>query len=436
MPDYTSLFEIFGVYARAFTQFRNLAQRNLTFSAGGETFRSLDKLREEFVNVLNDAPGERDRLDAAALLSEAARVVRGWESQLETSLDAFVGEGVADELNVSGASREAVLGALQRAMQADAQSIAKNTITLGAVAAASTNAGSARCYASKQAVGPAENVIDDERAHSQSIAIECVRDAAHHRATLGAEEFRITPEFGAAVPAYVIPVTYGDTPDARNVIRDGAFDLYAGGAFTHWGVITGGSVFSRDTGTKLFGTGSLKVTGNGATAGELQQDLASRDPALASGRFWALGAWIYVSALSAGTVTLDLLVNGSPSGLTLTIDGSTATGQWIHLGGFEYLPRSTYPNKVKARIQCSASFNGAVFVDGVSLALAAEVPHAGVRVALFQGAIAPQAMPIADRFTLDTSSDEAGAFQCLFRDRLGVALPSSASPSIADSLAE
>jgi hypothetical protein len=60
MPDYTSLFEIFGVYARAFTQFKNLALRNLTFSAGGETFRSLDKLREEFVNVLNDAPLERD----------------------------------------------------------------------------------------------------------------------------------------------------------------------------------------------------------------------------------------------------------------------------------------------------------------------------------------------------------------------------------------
>ena len=436
MPDYTSLFEIFGVYARAFTQFKNVARRNLTFSAGGETFRSLDKLREEFVDVLNDAPDERDRLDAATLLSDAARVVRGWESQLETSLDAFVREGVADELNVSGATREAVLAALKRSMKADSQSIAKNAVTLSSITAASTNVGSAKCYASKSTVDPAESVVDDERAQNQSINIECVRDAAHHRATPGGEEFRITPEIGAAVPGYVIPVTYGDTPDARNVIRDGAFDLYSGGAFTHWGVIAGASVFSRDTGTKLFGTGSLKITGNGATAGDLQQDLASRDPALASGRFWALGAWIYVNSLSAGTVTIDLLVDGSPSGLTLTIDGSTATGQWIHLGGFEYLPRSTYPNRVKARIQCSAAFNGAVFVDGVSLALAAEVPHAGVRVAMFQGATAPQALPIADRFTFATTSDEAGAFQCMFRDRLAVALPSSASPTIADALAE
>ena len=77
-----------------------------------------------------------------------------------------------------------------------------------------------------------------------------------------------------------------------------------------------------------------------------------------------------------------------------------------------------------------------MFVDGVSLALAAEVPHAGVRVAMFQGATAPQALPIADRFTFATTSDEAGAFQCMFRDRLAVALPSSASPTIADALAE
>lgn len=436
MPDYTSLFEIFGVYARAFTQFDNLARRNLTFSAGGETFRSLDKLREEFLAVLNDAPAERERLDAAALLTEAARVTRGWEAQLETSLDAFVREGVAAELKVPGAAREGVLAALRRAMQADAQSVAENTVALSAVSSASTNVGSAVCCASAQTVDPAENVIDDERARNQRITVECVRDAAHHRAVLGAEEFRITPELGAATPTFVIPVTRGDTPDARNVIRDGAFDLHSGGTFTHWSVISGGGVFSRDTGTKLFGTGALKITGNGATAGELQQDLAARDPALASGRFWALGAWLYVSSLVAGTVTLDLLVNGSPSGLTLTVDGSTPTGQWLHLGGFEYLPRSTYPNKVKARIRCDAAFDGAVFLDGISLALATEVPQAGVRVALFQGAVAPQALPIADRFTFDTSSDDAGAFQTFFRDRLGVALPSSAAPTISDALAE
>ncbi len=436
MPDYTSIFEVFGVYARAFSQFNNIAQRNLTFSAGGETFRSLDRLRQEFVTVLNGGSAERNALDSVSLFSDAARGVSGWEEQLQGSLEGWLREGLADELNVSGASRDAVLGALARSMQADSESVANNAITLGSISARAENAGSQKCYASISTVNPAEGIIDDERARSQTVLIECVRDAAHHRAIAGAEEFRIVPERGSPVQAFVIPVTLGDSTDSRNVITDGAFELQAGGAFTHWPAIAGGSLFSRDTGTKLFGGGSLKITGNGTTAGELQQDLAAREPALASGRFWALGSWVYVSALSAGTVTIDLLVDGVASALTLTVDGSTPTGQWLHLGGFEYLPRSTYPNKVKARIRCSAAFSGTVFIDGVSLALASEVPHAGLRIAIFQGPSAPQAQPIADGFSVSTTSDEAGAFQRMFRDRLGVAMPSNASPSINDSLAE
>ncbi len=55
MPNYTAIFEVLGQYARAFRQIDNLAARNLEFSSGGETFRSLDKLREQFVDVLKPA---------------------------------------------------------------------------------------------------------------------------------------------------------------------------------------------------------------------------------------------------------------------------------------------------------------------------------------------------------------------------------------------
>jgi hypothetical protein len=188
--------------------------------------------------------------------------------------------------------------------------------------------------------------------------------------------------------------------------------------------------------TKLFGGGSLKIDGDGATAGDLRQDLAGRDPPLESGRMFALGAWFRVVAHTAGSVTIDLLVNGVGSTLELTVDGSTPTGQWLHKGGFEYLPRASFPNQVKVRIACSADFDGVVLIDGVSLAPAAEVSHAGVRVAVFEGALAPQALPVADRYTIDTSSDDESAFQTFARDQLGVALPSDASPTISDTLAE
>jgi hypothetical protein len=186
----------------------------------------------------------------------------------------------------------------------------------------------------------------------------------------------------------------------------------------------------------LFGAASLVISGDGATAGDLQQDLLERDPVLESGRAYGLGVWVYVASHSSGSVTLDLLVNGGGSTLGLVVDGSTPTGQWVHMGGFAYLPRASFPNKVKVRIRCSADFSGVVHLDGVSLAPGTEVPHAGVRVALFEGAQAPQALPITDRYVIDTSSDDAGAIQTFSRDRLGVVWPSSGSPTVDDSFAE
>ena len=436
MPDYTTIFEVLGQYARAFIQLNNLTERNLSFSGSGETFRSLDKLREEFVDVLNDTRTERDSMDAVAILTDAAHAARGWSAQLEQSLHAWISNALGAELDVLGATRAEILRELQRAMLDDNQSVSANAVALGGLSVDAINVGDATCYISKQTPDAAENLVDDERIRNQRITIECVRDAAHHRVPPGQEEFRIRPEYGASVASRVIPVTYGEITDARNVVTDGAFAAESGGSFDHWIVQSGGGVFSRDTAIKRFGDGSLKVTGNGATAGDLRMDLADRSPPLESGRSWALGAWAYVASHSAGDVTLDLLIDGIPSGLTLTVDGSTTTGTWLHLGGFEYLPRASFPNKVSVRIQCSSNFDGVVHLDGISLAPATEVPHAGVRIAIFEGASAPQAVPIADRYLIDTTSDEASPFQSFARDRLGIALSSSGSPTISDSLAE
>lgn len=436
MPDYTAIFEMLGVYARAFTQFDNLARRDLLLEDGGETFRSLDRLRREFLEVLNDSGPERDRVDAVQLLTQAAQIVTGWELQLAASLDAWLREGLAAELSMQSAAPAELVSALQRAMLADAESVAANTVAVGAVNASAGNAGDAACYVTARTVDAAETELDDERIRTQRIELACTRDAAHHRVPVGQEEFRIRPQVGAPSATRVIPVTVGDVPDARNVVLDGAFDDFAAGEFAHWAKHAGGAVFAQETTLKLFGAGCLQVTGDGLTAGDLRQDLADRDPALESGRMFALGAWVRVVSHTAGEVVIEALIDGTPGTLQLTVDGLTPTGQWLHLGGFEYLPRASFPNKVILRVTCSADFDGEVLVDGLSFAPATEVPHAGLRVAVFQGALAPQALPVADRYTVDTSSDEAGAFQTFARDRLGAALPSDATPTIDDTLAE
>jgi hypothetical protein len=436
MPDYTAIFEVLGVYARAFAQLRNLADRNLEITEGGETFRSLDRLRQEFLGVLNDSAAERDSAETVALLTDAARTVRGWAVQLKASLDSCLRGFVAAELGLRGAPLADVLRQLARAMHADSESVAANAVALGSIAADPGNAGDAQCYATIQTVDGGETEIDDERVRNQSVLIECMRDSAHHGLPQGHEEFRISPEFGAPVSARLIPVTVGDFPDARNAIMDGAFESHDGLDFAHWAVSAGGGVFSRDAGLALFGTGSLKISGDGATAGDLRQDLVARDPALPSGRWFALGAWVRVAAWTAGSVSIDLLLDGVGSALVLSIDGSTPTAQWLHKGGLLYVPRATFPNKLVARVRCSTDFDGEVNLDGLSLAPAAEIAHAGLRLGIFQGASAPNAGALADRFTLATTSDDAGAFQTFARDLLGIALPGSGTETIDDDLAQ
>src|SRR5690606_36555987 len=103
-------------------------------------------------------------------------------------------------------------------MLADAESVAANAVSLGAISADAANAGDAACNVDTETVDAAENLVDDERMWNQRIAIECLRDNPRHRVPVGQEEFRVRPEVGAPVSTRVIPVTYGAITDARNVV--------------------------------------------------------------------------------------------------------------------------------------------------------------------------------------------------------------------------
>jgi hypothetical protein len=433
MPDYTATFEVLGAFARAFTTLDNFSRRNLKLTDSGDTIRSLDRLRQDFVDVLNDSGPERDTLAGVTVLSSAAEATRGWAAALEQTLDQWIRGALGTELNVAGATRDDILHALVRAMHADDESVAPNAVALTEISADANNAGNPALVAGIDTVTPDEQVIDDERVRTQRVSIQCTRDAVRHRLPVGQEEFRVQPEHGAALNLRMLPVNAGDHADPRNAIVDGAFASWDGGAPAHWSIEAGASIVSEEDTEILFGESALNLAGDGATAADLRQDLAERSPPLQAGAFYALGAWVHVVTHNMGNVMMDLLIDGDPSALTLTVDGSTPTAEWVHLGGIEYLPRDSFPNKVIARVRCSSDFDGEVLVDGVSLGRAHEVAHAGLRLVLMQGPAVPQA---GDRFAIDTSSDDVGAFQSFARDRLGVALPSDDSPSISDNLAE
>ncbi|MCF6228232.1 MAG: hypothetical protein L3J82_06150 [Planctomycetes bacterium] len=431
MPDYITIFEVLGQYARAFGTLENLANRDLKITSGGETIRSLDKLQREFIDVLNDSASERAALQPVEILSDASRAVEAWKQQLHGALDRWITKNLAEELGFVSTDKQKILLELRRQMLSDSKTVKVNSVALNSVSAASTNVGNAALLAGIKTVNDSETILNNELISDATIDLRCVQDAVHDRLPEGHELFRST-----AGDLRIVPVTIGDFTDARNVITDGAFDKISGSDFAHWAKISGGSVASQETSDVQFGTGALKITGDAATALDLQQDLKARDPSLPSGQFYGLGAWIKVSTYSAGSVTIDLLIDGVASTEILTIDASIATGSWLHVAVMTYLARSVYPNKVKVRIRCSSTFNGTVLIDGLTLAPATKLGKSGINAILFQGVVAPQSRPVADRYGVDTSSDDAGSFQTFLRDELAVIMPSSASPTVSETLAE
>lgn len=431
MPDYTSIFEVLGQYARAFKTINNLAQRDLKVGSGDDVIRSLDKLKREFLDVLNDSPLERSALQPLEIISDAVRMTSAWKQQLEGALEYWIVNNMAPELGITGAAKTVVLLELRRQMNADAKSVNANIVALDSVTASASNVGNAALLASIKTVNDSETVVDNELVKDSVIELRCVQDAVHDRLPEGHELFRSV--FG---DLRVIPVTIGDFVDSRNVIADGSFDKLSAADFTYWTKVSGGSVASQETSDIQFGVGALKIVGDASTALDLQQDLKDRDPALPAGQFYGFGLWIKVSTYTAGSVTIDLLIDGVESTESLVLDGSTTTGQWLHEAVMIYLPRTVYPNKVKARIRCSSTFNGTILIDGVTLAPATKLGASGIQGVLFQGKEAPQSSPLADGYVIDTSSDDAGSFQVFIRDELQVALPSSGSPTFSDTLAE
>lgn len=431
MPDYITIFEVLGQYARAFRTLENLANRDLKITSGGETIRSLDKLKREFLDVLNDSTSERAALQPVEILSDATRSIDAWKQQLHGALDHWITNNLAEELGFASTDKQKILLELRRQMLSDSKTIEVNSVALDSVSTASTNVGNATLLAGIKTVDDAETVLDNELISNATIDLRCVQDAVHDRLPEGHELFRST-----AGDLRIVPVTIGDFTDARNVITDGAFDKISGSDFAYWTKVSGGSVAAQETSDVQFGTGALKITGDAATALDLQQDLKDRDPSLPSGQFYGLGAWIKVSSHTAGSVTIDLLIDGVASSETLTIDGSTATGSWLHMAVMTYLPRSVYPNKVKVRVRCSGTFDDTVLIDGLTLAPATKLGKSGINAILFQGVVPPQSQPVADRYGVDTSSDDAGSFQTFLRNELAVVMPSSASPTVSETLAE
>ena len=434
--SYATMFEAAGKFVKLVNFMDMLSDGPLEFTntPGTYKFTSLDQFRQEFATVLNQGDAERDGLRVFQALSDFISQARGFRARALSHLDELVRQGFAEELGMQGSSARNVLLRLRSQMTQDSESVQANTVSVGSVSDDGSNAGTGSVFVFEDTTLPDGSIVDDEMIATQDIEMVCTYDAPHDGRDSGDEEFTLVSETAQAVQVPVIAATgpEGDAND-RNLLMDGSFESHDGADFEHWEVAAGAALFSQEDSTVYVGDASLEVTSAGGTAGQLEQDLS--DAELMPGEFYAIAANVHVDSLSAGSITIRLEGDGYSSTAELTIDGGTGTGTWLKLCALELVPKPI-PENMALVVEVDSAFAGTVFIDNVALARPTPIPALGIRVAVFQGDEDFVAGSLPDAFSFSLTSSDTGVFQTFLRDNYRMVLPSSGSPTIADTYAE
>lgn len=233
----------------------------------------------------------------------------------------------------------------------------------------------------------------------------------------------------------------------------------------NWAVLVGtaGTDFAKDTGTVFDGAADLKFIGGTAVLSSLAQQFnnaAGTTIALQPDTAYVVNFWIKADVVPAsGVLTVDL-VDGTntvinddqavANSLAITLSGITTS--YVAKNAFFRTPRSL-PSAVKLRVRISTVIPGGtnIFFDRLAFTQGVLLYTGGPYGAIFSGQTTAKFVGPAgglnaypDGFTLTTTQDYGGAsnlstfqqlFERLFGMRaMGLLLPSSGAPTVADSL--
>lgn len=365
---------------------------------------------------------------------------------------------VVDQLLLSSDSIDDILPALWRDMVANSQTIARSTVTLGSVTAASGNRGNGTVLLSKLLDGTNAPVrggnshldwagVDSELANpSETFTLTCVSDSVANGDDEGSERFTwdgqvatdafgYLGEFSGSGPSMTTNgaggrLLNGEMEDwnAANTIPNN-WTLAAGVAGTNTGRESGGANIHR-------GTYSMRFIGNASAAAiTLTQAMASR---MRPRRLYCVTMRIRASAASGtGNFTAQFLGTGYTASSTERIlinAGSMPTAAFTAAGSlfsFWIVTPAIIPSDWRLSLSNAGTPGvGSVWVDSVAVSEA--VYHGGHAMVIAPGS---SKWIVGDRLTYTVSNNGAGVFQEFFRRFYQFQLPSSGSPSIANSLA-
>lgn len=421
--NYTTLFQRIG-------RLVDKANDYLTFQ--GTTLMGVN---EGVDDILDEYDTRRDLVVGLQESYEGfARTVQSWISRLLV----VVNETLADlqvELNAPNSTPAVILPLLKEDMIANAQTILKNTASVGAVTVGGTNVGDVTLLVS--AVGL--DGVTDERIIAETVEVRCTSDR-FTGASAGSEVFSVVgfPKFNPndGVPARGNGTTSMVVSNSRTRLVNGGFENWSvANTPDNWSIDAGtvGTHILQETVNKKVGSSSLELAQSGATTTATVSQTQAGTILKPSTRYCAY-VWLRRDTTSAGASNLAvrLIGTGAPTINIFNANPTTLTTSFVLFSVFFTTP-ANIPTDYRVEITWT-SLNLAtgmqVYVDEAVVAEPVDFGH--VRLILARGATDPIKN---DLYNYTSADDYAGKFQTFFGRFYDTMLPSAASPTISDSLA-
>lgn len=285
--------------------------------------------------------------------------------------------------------------------------------------------------------------VVDETSINETVSLVCT-SSQYSGGTAGAEQFSIVGQPTLSASTYGVHGNGNSSirvTDSQNLVVNGNFETWSV-ANTPDGWTTTGTIgvnILENTANPHSGTAALEMDGDGSTPTiGVSQVIA---PLMRSQTVYVCSVWLRISGTvsSGSTLAVDLTGTGFSTQTIASIDPSTLTTSYQQYTLFFAMPTNAgggVPADLTVNISWtsanSAGASAVILVD--DLVVATPVNFGGMQYALFRGSVDPV---VGDQYTVVTSLTSAGVFQSWFALWFGEVgqLPSSATPTISDSLA-
>lgn len=347
-------------------------------------------------------------------------------------------------------------------MNAASATVKRSTCTAGATATSGNNGNGAVALTVIRGDG-----IGQELCIAETANLVCTADSFTGGAVPGQESFAFVGAAGN--PADVLgwdwpqgsAANAGFTSINGNLGPSATRNLLTNGGFSTWTVAnvpdgwveemgTAGTQFKQSTTTVYAGGSSLQIVGDSSTLSRITQTFGAVIPRTLTA--YAINLWVLVDVVpAAGVLTIDMtdglgnVLNDNNSVANTkaqSLTGLTAA-TWTNVQAIFRVPKAIPTTGIKVRLRLSTALSTGtnLFVDNMAFGFMFP-PYSGAPgVAVFGGATP---FALNDSYAVAVTNDRGGAsfcatFQSLWQrlfnlTSYGYQLPSSASPSISDTL--